>query len=74
MSFLWSTLKICDNNVIEAVDNVCYFIYSTTFINTINSYYIILILHLYHCKKNNSLLNAQDEFIYFYIICKVEMK
>ena len=59
MSFLWPALEVrpsistCDNNVIEAVtvDGVCYVLYSTALINNINSYYIISILHLYHCKR-----------------------
>ena len=53
MSFLWPTLEVrssistCANNVIEAVivDDVCYVLYSTAFINNINSYYIISILY-----------------------------
>ena len=75
MSFLWPTLEVrssistCANNVIEAVtvDDVCYVLYSTAFIDNINSYYIISILHLYHCKKDNSVLinDMIDEFVYF---------
>ena len=41
--------------------------YSAAFINNINSYYIISILHLYHCKKDNSVFidDMIDEFVYF---------
>ena len=71
MSFLWPTLEVRSNistcdNAIEAVteDDVRYVIYSTAFINTINSYKMSLRIYKIYNLQGGKEMNR-----FFIIYC-----